>query len=83
MIIHMRIPKSFTLDSEVSDYVEGTKGDRSASERVNELLRLAIRAEQDERLDAEAATFFGATAESERDETNAFQDAALRTFQRD
>jgi hypothetical protein len=79
----MRIAKSFTLDAEVSDYVDGTKGDRSASDRVNELLRLAIRAEQYERLDAEAASFFGKSTESERKETFAFQDAALKTFQRD
>lgn len=83
MIINMRIAKSFTLDIEVSEYVDGTKGDRSASERVNELLRRAMLAEQYERLDAEAATFFGTSQESERKEAAAFQNAALKSFQRD
>jgi hypothetical protein len=79
----MRIAKSFTLDPEVSDYVDGTKGNRSASDRVNELLRRAMLAEQYERLEAEAAAFFGSSTESDRKETIAFQDAALRTFQND
>jgi hypothetical protein len=79
----MRIAKSFTLDSEVCDYLDDTKGNRSASERANELLRLAIRAEQYERLDSEAAAFFAATPETARKETTAFQTAALKTFQRD
>jgi hypothetical protein len=79
----MRIAKSFTLDSYVSEYVDGTKGDRSASDRVNELLHLAIRAEQYERLEAEAAALFATPEDSERKETIAFQEAALKTFQRD
>jgi len=79
----MRIAKSFTLDAEVSDYVDGTKGNRSASERVNELLRRAMLAEQYERLETEAAAFFGTSEESEREETAAFRNAALKSFQRD
>jgi len=38
----MRIPKSFTLDPEVSNYVDETKGEQSASDRVNDLLRRAM-----------------------------------------
>lgn len=79
----MRIAKSFTLDSEVNDYVDGTKGDRSASERVNELLRRAIVAEQYECLENEAAAFFQTSDHSERKETAAFQHAAIKSFQRD
>jgi len=78
----MRLAKSFMVDAEINDYVDTTKGDRSASERVNELLKRAILAEQYERLEAEAAAFF-ADAAGERGETNPFQDAARRTFGRD
>ncbi len=35
----MRIPKSFTIEPEISKYVDETKGERSASDRVNDLLR--------------------------------------------
>src|SRR5882762_1259125 len=46
----MRIAKSLTIEPEISSYVDETKGDRSASERVNELLRRAMVQEQYERL---------------------------------
>ena len=78
----MRLPKSFMVDPEINEYVDSTKGDRSASERVNELLKRAILEEQYDRLEAEAAAFF-AEARSSRRETQAFQKAALRTFARD
>jgi len=78
----MRLAKSFMVDAEINDYVDTTKGDRSASERVNELLKRAILAEQYERLEAEAAAFF-ADAAGDRGETKRFQDVALRTFGRD
>jgi hypothetical protein len=78
----MRIPKSFTIEPDLSSYVDETKGDRSASDRVNELLRLAMIREQYERLEAEAAEFF-ADARADRAETRAFQKASRRTFGRD
>jgi len=78
----MRLPKSFTVDPEINEYVDSTKGERSASERVNELLRRAMLQEQYEKLEAEAAAFF-AEASDNRSETQAFQKAALRTFDRD
>ena len=56
----MRISKSFTIEPEVSEYVMKTKGEQSASERVNALLRRAMLQEQEEALEAEAAAFFGA-----------------------
>ncbi len=77
----MRISKSFTIEPEISNYVDETKGERSASERVNELLRRAMVQEQYERLEAEAAEFF-ASAQPDRAETKEFQKAALRTFGR-
>lgn len=78
----MRISKSFTIEAEISNYVDETKGERSASERVNDLLRRAMIQEQYERLEAEAAQFF-AVAKSDRGETREFQKASLRTFGRD
>ena len=77
----MRLPKSFMVDREINKYVDSTKGERSASERVNELLKRAILEEQYDRLEAEAAAFF-AESRSSRVETRAFQKAALRSFGR-
>ena len=78
----MRLAKSFTIEAEINDYVDGTKGDRSASERVNELLRRAMIQEQYDRLEAEAAAFFAGDSKAERAETKAMQKTALRTFGR-
>lgn len=78
----MRMAKSFTIDAEVNDYVVSTKGKRSASERVNELLRRAILEEQYQRLEAEAATFF-ADSRTGRQGARAFQKASIRTLTRD
>lgn len=80
--IAMRISRSFTIDPEISNYVDETKGERSASDRVNDLLRRAMIQEQYERLEAEAAEFF-AEARSDHAETQEFQKASLRTFGRD
>jgi hypothetical protein len=79
--IAMRISKSFTIDPELSNYVDATKGERSASDRVNELLRLAMIQEQYDRLEGEAEEFF-AGADSDRAETHQFQKASLRSFGR-
>jgi hypothetical protein len=78
----MRLAKSFTIEPEINEYVDETKGERSASERVNELLRRGMIQERNERLEAEAASFFS-DAEANRAETEAFQKASLLTFGRD
>ena len=78
----MRISKSFTIDPDVSSYLDETKGEQSASDRVNELLRRAIVHEQYERLEAEAAEFFSG-ASSDRVEAREFQKASLRTLSKD
>jgi hypothetical protein len=70
------------VDPEINDNVDSTKGNHSASERVNELLKRAILEDQYDRLEAEAAAFF-AGARTSRRETQAFQKAASRTFSRD
>jgi hypothetical protein len=78
----MRMAKSFTIEAEVNKYVDTTKGKRSASDRVNELLKLAIAQEQNARLEAEAAEFF-ASENADRSETKSFQKESLRSFRRD
>ncbi|HXL23750.1 MAG TPA: hypothetical protein VOA78_14905 [Candidatus Dormibacteraeota bacterium] len=78
----MRKAKSFTIEEDLDAYVAETKGERSASERVNELLRLAMLQEQYEQLSAEAAAFF-ANAKGDRRAEKAFQKESLRTFGRD
>jgi hypothetical protein len=79
----MRLAKTFTIEPDINEYVDETKGDRSASERVNELLRRAIIEEQYERLDAEAAAFFADDSKADHAETKAMRRASLRTFSRD
>jgi hypothetical protein len=78
----VRLAKSFTIEPDINNYVDETKGDRSASERVNELLRLAMLQERNDRLAAEAAEFFSG-GNGDRAETEAFRKASLRTFGRD
>jgi hypothetical protein len=78
----MRLAKSFTIEPDINSYVDETKGDRSASDRVNELLRRAMLQEQYDRLEAEAAEFF-AHAKTDRTEAKAFQKASIQTFSRD
>lgn len=78
-----RMIKTYTIDPELGEYVATTKGGRSASERVNALLRRAMIQERNEKLEAEAAAFFSAAQEKRRKSTLDFQEAALSTFDRD
>ena len=78
-----RTVKSYTIDPEIGEYVKNTKGDRSASERVNALLKRAMLQERDEKLEAEAAAFFAVARGRRRKATLEFQEAALRRFDRD
>ena len=77
-----KLPKTYTIEPDVDSYVEATKGGRSASKRVNELLKRAIIQEQYDQLEKEAAEFFGAKA-GDRSETKSLQRAARRTLERD
>ncbi len=79
----MKLAKSFTIEPELNEYVATTKGARSASERVNELLRRAMLEEQYEKLEREAAAFFAAAQKESRREVKSFQRASLRTLSRD
>jgi len=77
-----KLPKSYTIEPEVNNYVEATKGGLSASKRVNELLKRAITQEQYEQLEREAAQFFAAET-GDRAETKALQRAFRRALERD
>jgi hypothetical protein len=79
----MRTAKSFTIEEDVDAYVSATKGEGSASERVNEVLRRAILQEQAERLEREAAAFFAKPRNAGRKEARAFQKASARTLAKD
>jgi len=78
-----RMIKTYTIDPEIDEYVAATKGERSASERVNQMLRRAMLSEREEKLETEAAAFFAAAHGKRRKSTRDFQEAALRTFNRD
>jgi hypothetical protein len=82
-ITYMRVPKTFTVEESVLAAVERTKGDRSASERVNELLKRALELERHEALEHEAMLFYSATRQEDRQEERAFQKASLHSFTRD
>ncbi len=79
----VKVVKSFSVDRTTLEYVSSTKGGHSASERVNELLRRAIVDEQYERLERQAARFFAAISQEEREEATAFHDATVRSLARD
>ena len=79
----MRSPKTFMVDEDSISYLRRTQGNGSASERLNELLRSAIRREQEERLEREAAKFFGRPSRAQRAEAKAFQKAARTSWARD
>lgn len=78
----IRKTRSFSLDPDVLDQVERTKGQASASERVNHLLKYALEMERKANLYQEAAQFFN-TAADDREERRAFQKANLRTWSRE
>ena len=79
----MRLPKSFTVERSIVSYVQDTRGRRSNSERVNELLKKAILQEQYEKLEQEAAEFFSTPSKADRAEAKAFQKASMKSMEHD
>jgi len=77
----IRKTRSFSLDPDVLSEVQRTKGNASASERVNQLLECALQMERKAGLHKEAAEFF-AGAHADRDQRRAFQQAGLRSWKR-
>ena len=78
-----RTTKSFSLEKDILQEVERTKGDASTSERVNRLLRAALEMERRRSLSTEAATFFAADEEEDRTSRLAFQKASLKAISRE
>ena len=78
----MRIPKTITVEESILADLERGRGNRSTSERVNELLKLALQQEAKEKLEREAATFYSGI-KNDRTERRAFQKASLRSLERD
>ena len=78
-----RSSSSFTIDRSILDYLQRTRSQRSRSERVNELLHRAIRLEQYEALEQEAAQFYATAAKKDRAETRAFAKAGRRSLARE
>ena len=78
----MRVSKSLTLDPDVVSYIDNTRGESSASERANELLQRAIREEEYERFEREAAAFYR-SADEDRSEVRPVQNLSLRSVTRD
>jgi Arc/MetJ family transcription regulator len=79
----MRTPKSLTFDDSLLAEVERTKGPRSTSQRVNELLRRALLQERYEQLEREAEQFFHRPKAQALQEAQAFRKASIPSITRD
>ena len=77
-----RVTRSFSLDGAVARQIETTRGSRSASDRVNTLLKRALEAERYVQLEREAAEFFSGS-KGDRDDERAFREAALKVWTRE
>jgi uncharacterized protein YqeY len=78
-----RYSRSFTIDSSILDYLQRTCSHRSRSDRVNELLQRAIRQEEYEALEREAAEFYSKAVKQEQAESRAFAQASRETLARE
>ncbi len=76
-----RTAKTLSLEKELLQEVEQSKGKVSTSERVNQLLRAGLKAERQRSLQEEAAKFF--QSEEDRAERRAFQSASVRSIARE
>jgi len=79
----MRIPKTLTLEDFVIADLERTKGNRSTSDRANNLLKFALEMERQKELEEQAATFYSVANRKERREEKALQKASRRSIARD
>jgi hypothetical protein len=77
-----KIAKTLSLDRDLLQLVEQTKGRVSSSQRVNELLKAGLEAERQRSLEQEAAQFF-ASDSSDRAERRAFQAASIKALSRE
>ncbi len=80
----MRKPSTFTLDEDLLRVLRRTRGRRSVSDRVNQLLRRGLEAERRAAREQAAAAFYAQPEPAaENAERKAFQRASLRSFLRD
>ena len=77
-----RLTKSFSLDRDLIQEVEKTKGSGSVSERVNTLLRTGLKVERQRSLQNEAENFFR-NEDSDRSVRKSFQQAGIKSMTRD
>jgi hypothetical protein len=77
-----KVAKTFSLEKDLLQRIEQTKGGISSSQRVNELLKAGLEAERRSRLEQEAAQFFD-TGEGDREESMAFQRASMKSLARE
>ena len=82
MTVATRLTKSFSIDRELIQEVEKTKGSSSTSERVNALLRAGLELERQRSLHSEAAAFFRNEG-SDRGVRKAFLKAGIKSMTRD
>ena len=78
-----KIVKSYTIEAELSTYIERTRAERSASERVNELLRRGMADEMHASLEAAAREFFRDYDAEDHAEDSELRASALRAIDRE
>jgi hypothetical protein len=83
MSLATRTSKSFSLDKQLVEEIERTKGSASTSERVNALLKRALELERLKNLENEAATFFAEASQEEQESRETFQAATLKSLARE
>ena len=77
----MRATKSFSLEKEVLKAVERSKGPASASERVNELIKMGLELERQRLLEIEAEDFF--RNQKDTSSRKGFRAASLKSLARE
>jgi hypothetical protein len=77
-----KIARTFTLERDLLQLVERTKGKVSASARVNELLKAGLEAERRRGLEREAAEFFH-TEPDDPAERAAFRASSIKSLSRE
>lgn len=82
-MIGMRKRVTYTIDEEFVRHIEKTRGERSASERVNDLLRRGMRQELEEELARQARNFFRKADPDERSERRAYLELTKQSWARD
>jgi hypothetical protein len=82
MPVRNKVAKTFSLERDLLQLIEQTRGAVSSSQRVNELLKAGLEAESRRKLEQEAADFFGSQAD-DRSERRTFQSASIRSLSRE